>query len=74
MLKIALLSAGIRGMKCMQAPWLVVYSKRAVLIQCTYIAMDLTILNIWLKIDVLQLLGEMKCPLRIVLCNESPYT
>ena len=42
-------------------------------IHCTLIVMGLKILGIRLKIDVLKLLREMKRPLRIVLCKESPY-
>ena len=39
----------------------------------TFIAMGLRIFSIYLKEDVLQLLREMKCPLRIVLFDKSPY-
>ena len=42
-------------------------------IQWTFIAMGLKIFCICSKIDVLEILREVKRPLRIVLCMESPY-
>ena len=55
-----------RGPRKCNCSWL-----RAIL--CTFITMGLKIFSICFKTDVALLWREVKCPLRIVLCKESPY-